>query len=238
MDLQNITSEYYNNMKKCCSCNKLLSKDKFGFAKSSKDGYKSSCRDCLNIYSKKYWKDNKEYLAPILNEQRRNAYKIKSSLKPKKEIKPNKLRADIDKDYYAKNKHKVMERYARPEYRIKRNASNLITKALKYLKKSEKTKELIGIELSDYKEYLECLFDENMTWENYGSTWHIDHIVPVSFFNLSILGERIKAFNYKNTRPLEKHQNLRKNNKSTTQLYDSIGLNLFHKIIEKNLCIN
>ena len=33
------------------------------------------------------------------------------------------------------------------------------------------------------KSHLESQFTAEMNWDNYGSYWHIDHKVPISFFN-------------------------------------------------------
>ncbi|AYV85713.1 MAG: hypothetical protein Satyrvirus33_3 [Satyrvirus sp.] len=54
-----------------------------------------------------------------------------------------------------------------------------------------------------------------MSYDNYGE-WHVDHIIPISRFNLSILQEAKKCFNYSNLQPLWKIDNLKKSNKLTS----------------------
>ena len=53
-----------------------------------------------------------------------------------------------------------------------------------------------------------------MTWNNHGLYgWHIDHIKPVSKFNLLDLEEQRRAFHYTNLQPLWALDNIRKSNK-------------------------
>jgi hypothetical protein len=52
-----------------------------------------------------------------------------------------------------------------------------------------------------------------MTWENYGSYWHVDHIHPCSLFDFSIEENRNKCFNWTNLTPLEGIENIKKSNK-------------------------
>lgn len=52
-----------------------------------------------------------------------------------------------------------------------------------------------------------------MNWANHGKIWEIDHIIPLSSFDLTIEENIYKAFNYKNTQPLFK----------TTSIAESFG---------------
>jgi len=46
--------------------------------------------------------------------------------------------------------------------------------------------EVLGYTSDDLRVHLERQFSRGMTWANYGSHWHIDHIVPVSSFRLTL----------------------------------------------------
>jgi len=59
--------------------------------------------------------------------------------------------------------------------------------------------------------HLSCLFTDNMNWNNYGQEWHIDHRIPLAWFNLENNKEILFACNYKNLQPMLKNQNLDKN---------------------------
>ena len=54
-----------------------------------------------------------------------------------------------------------------------------------------------------------------MSWDNYGSYWHVDHIKPKSLFhyNNSENPEFKKCWALENLQPLEKFENIRKRDK-------------------------
>lgn len=77
-----------------------------------------------------------------------------------------------------------------------------------------RTFDLIGCSIEELKQNLELKFKNGMTWDNYGIRgWHVDHIYPVSKFNLSDINEAKKAFHYTNLQPLWWRDNISKGNK-------------------------
>jgi hypothetical protein len=82
------------------------------------------------------------------------------------------------KRLYKKNK-----RHNDPIFRIRENISNAILKALKSGKSNKAGKSILQFleyTIQDLKIYLESQFDNQMSWDNYGNYWHIDHIIPQS----------------------------------------------------------
>ena len=77
--------------------------------------------------------------------------------------------------------------------------------------------ELVGCSLEFLKSHLEKQFDDKMTWDNYGSYWSLDHIMPMASFDLSIKEEQNKCFNWMNLQPLERKENIRKGAKILPQ---------------------
>jgi len=71
---------------------------------------------------------------------------------------------------------------------------------------------LLGCSLQEYRSYLQLLFVNGMSWDNYGK-WHIDHIIPCSFFDLLSDTQIRECFNYTNTRPMWAKENLMKGSK-------------------------
>ena len=53
-----------------------------------------------------------------------------------------------------------------------------------------------------------------MTWANWSRYgWHIDHIVPLSFFDLSDRKQLLQACHYTNLQPLWAEENRKKSNR-------------------------
>ena len=99
-----------------------------------------------------------------------------------------------------------------PHIKLARNLRTRINLALKEICKSAHTFELLGCTLIQLVRHLEKQFKKGMTWKNYG-TWHVDHIKPLSKFNLANPKQQKLACNYKNLQPLWANENLSKSNK-------------------------
>jgi len=131
------------------------------------------------------------------------------------------------KNYYLKNKAKINAK--KTIYKANKNNSDLLFKLKNNLrsrfnkafsknyKNGSAIKEL-GCSINELKLYLESKFKEGMSWGNYGkfkkdsSTWNIDHIRPLSHFNLNDPEEVKKACHFTNLQPLWAKENLIKSN--------------------------
>lgn len=106
---------------------------------------------------------------------------------------------------YASNRRKD------PYYKLSKNMSKAIWECLKNNKKQLSWLKFVDYTLTDLIQHLESKFTPEMSWENYGTYWHIDHRKPLSWFNLET--EFKKAWALSNLQPLEATKNLSKNNK-------------------------
>jgi hypothetical protein len=83
-------------------------------------------------------------------------------------------------------------------------------------RKTTKTAELLGCSPAEFAKHLESQFKPGMNWQNYGNRagdWNIDHVIPISAFDLSDVEQQKKAFHYSNCRPLCAIENMKKGRK-------------------------
>lgn len=101
---------------------------------------------------------------------------------------------------------------------------------MKYISKKY-MESLLGCSINEYICYLEDNFQEGMTWEN-REFWSIDHIIPLSRYDISNKRDIKKAFNYKNTQLLWVPED---NNKNNRMNHKEMRLNILKDINEDNL---
>ena len=81
-----------------------------------------------------------------------------------------------------------------------RKTRSRIYKALKRKSKSSSTKDILGIDIYLYGQWIEYQFIPEMNWTNI----EIDHIKPIGMFDVSKDEELREEFCWKNTQPLLK----------------------------------
>ena len=176
----------------------------------------TKCRECNAEYQKSYREKN------ITKEKRHEYYKkhySKESNRKKHLERTKKWREENGLEYFreknkkwtSNNKEHINEywknRYQNnPEIKLHNRIRVRINNALNYYNKTKKqsTLEFLGCKIEEYFVYLEQQFDENMNWDNYGSYWEIDHIIPLN---------KGGSFHYKNTQPLTITENRKKSDK-------------------------
>ena len=110
-----------------------------------------------------------------------------------------------------------------PEITKKRNARrdpveallrSRVNAALRGNRKGGHYLELIGCTAVFLRNHLESLFLPGMTWENRGvHGWHVDHVVPLSWFPMHDPEWQKVAFHFSNLQPLWATQNRKKGNR-------------------------
>lgn len=70
-----------------------------------------------------------------------------------------------------------------PRYKIDNSLGRAIWRALKGAKAGRRWESLVGYTVDDLMRWLEQKFSNTMDWSNYGTVWHVDHIIPQSWFH-------------------------------------------------------
>lgn len=207
----------HNYIKKCACCQQEKPKTYFSKNIRNKDFLDSNCKVCRNIKNKKYRENNKDKFSEMrkihykkninkMREEKRTYHRKNKENKRLYDFSYRKINASkirkYKKDWESQHKND-------PIFKIKRNLRRRVHHVLKGKRKSDKTFNLIGCSASFFKEYIESLWKDNMSWDNYGPKgWHIDHIIPCHKFNLLDEEEQKKCFHYSNQRPLWAFENL------------------------------
>ena len=185
---------------------------------SSKDGISKKCSDCLQIKLLKNFYTHKRY---------KDGYRNQC-------IECHSKRWKV---YYNEGYNLVLKNKALNDmiYRLKQNQKSYLHQQLKNsnLKKINSTNEYIGCNINQLKSWLESQFESDMNWIN--KSWQLDHIIPVSLFNLENDLERKIAFNWTNIQPLYKKDNLQKYNNIRPYEYFSSIVNVCNFIKKQNL---
>jgi hypothetical protein len=205
--------------KVCIGCKQTKTYCEFTNDKSRKGGLNSTCKECKKTYNKKYNIDNKieiskkqkEYNKKIEVKQKNKQYKIKYEEKNKDKIKVKR------KEYNKQNQKNLLKDPIKNLQHRMRCVIGQCIKRLNNNKKSQNTLSTVGLESWVlFKKHIESQFTEGMNWSNHGhgknnTTWHIDHIIPLSS---AVTEEDVYRLNhYTNLRPMWGSDNIRKSNK-------------------------
>ena len=177
--------------------------------------YKKAHRSRYNELHKEYKKRNKEKIAEY---NRKNAQAIKRYSRDNYQ---NNKEVILARNRKYKEKNRDAIRKKQKEYKRQRLindksfyfvevARRRMLNALNGVaEKSARTVELLGCTGDFAVAYLESKFLPGMNWKN-RKEWHIDHIKPLSIFDLTNPEEQCKAFHYTNLQPLWAIDNRRK----------------------------
>jgi hypothetical protein len=226
-------------LKVCTKCKLGKSLIDFYKDKSTKSGYTSWCKKCRNIKGKELYQ---KYSRLETREQKDK--KVCGCCKVEKNIQEYPKNRCIKDGFdnlckVCKYKRNHADTRARrrndPEFKLITNMRSRLSVALRGKSKSRATRQLIGIDFKTFSKWIEFQLEEGMMMSNYGSVWHLDHVIPISSFNLLDEEELFKAMNWMNIRPLLALKNLQKANKIDHRLYimQEVKAHYFLKNLDK-----
>lgn len=202
--------------KKCSKCNQIKRIDCFGVQITRGGKLRAQCNVCRSLY---YYDDRAYFLEKQKKYAQANQMDIKQYQVDYRPIKNLKRRTD-EKQIANRRKYENNKCKTDVNYKIRKNLRIRLNRALNGIVKSVSTLVLIGCSIEELKKRFETAFYTNpktgemMSWENYGFYgWHIDHIVPLSSFDLTDPEQLKKACHYTNLQPLWWFENLSKNDR-------------------------
>jgi hypothetical protein len=156
--------------------------------------YNRTCEYCLLDFEAN--KSTVRYCSPKCNNvalyKKRNVEAYNARKRSKSVAKQRKLRYHSDLNF-----------------RLASTIRARITGAIKNNYKTGSAIADLGCSIDELRSYLESKFQPWMTWENYGRYgWHIDHIVPLTAFDLSDPAQFKQACNYTNLQPMSWRDNI------------------------------
>lgn len=214
-------------MKTCNRCKIKYSDPHNNFNKNKRknDGLDINCKKCRSTNYKLHYKINKEKILSS-NKSWLKTDEGKKYIKEYRKSRRYKQKEwrENNKEYiktYAKNykQKRNLDKRIRynidPEFKLIETLRKQLGTILKvsFIKKENSVMKLIGCSVSELKLYLESLFKENMTWNNWGKgegKWHVDHIIPCAYFELSDPEQQKLCFHYTNLQPLWEKDNVSK----------------------------
>jgi hypothetical protein len=98
-------------------------------------------------------------------------------------------------------------------YRLKECLRHRLWLALKGETSGRSLRKLVGCSIEALKVHLGSQFKSGMSFANYGE-WHVDHIKPLSAFDLRIDAELLRAAHFSNLQPLWAAENFKKSNRT------------------------
>jgi hypothetical protein len=173
---------------------------------------KLSKEEKKQLTNRRWYEANKERHAAVV--------KRNYELNREKYLARNKARRAANREEYrAKCRAYIKKRYeTEPDFRLKEFLRSRMHAALKAkrITKTERSIELLGCTIDEFRAHIEKQWLPGMTWENHTyKGWHIDHIKPVNTFDFTDLEQQKQCFHYTNLRPLwGKDNNARPNDGS------------------------
>lgn len=192
-----LTSEYWyrlNASPRCKIKSKLSRKSKYDSAKQA-------------AYMTQYRKANHKYL-----NEKNTEWRIANAEKHK---------ANAREWYYKNRDHvqAVQQQYKKDRRQIDpafKLTCNLRTRMYSVLKGKHKIGSAIkdlGCDTSELVKHLESQFESGMSWENYGTKWEVDHVLPLANYQLTDRGTYRRLAHYTNLQPMWMVHNRSKSNK-------------------------
>ena len=98
-----------------------------------------------------------------------------------------------------------------------------------------------GLDVKGFRQWIELQFTEELAWDNFASSWQLDHIVPVTYFDFSLESDLYLCWNFINIRVEKIEMNKNRGNRIDVlavkpyfrDLYQKTNYSFCLKMLEK-----
>lgn len=208
-------------MKICYVCK--IEKDLEHFSPSQLKSADYICKQCVKLKNKEWYAKNKLLVKQKSKEHyHSNIVEEKQKRKQRRELnketikQTNKQYRESHKTEYNiyRNQYDKERKIKDPNYKLRKVLRHRIYLALKGNKKIQSSVKLLGCSTEDAITYIQSKWKQGMTWDNWTNKgWHLDHIKPLSKFDLTNLEQLKEACHYTNLQPLWAVDNIQKGNR-------------------------
>jgi len=188
--------------KECYKCKIKKPLNKYRKYTEKNNSYSKLCKACLNEMDKERKKNQRQRLETfIVKCEKCNESKALKDFAKLKKFYKRKICLSCYPKFLTEQKTEWCRNESKYNinYRLKKS---LAARLRTVLIKNDTTMNYIGCNIQYLREWVEYNFTKEMNWDNYGSYWLIDHIIPVSKFDLTIEDEKLKCWNWSNLMPV------------------------------------
>lgn len=198
-------------MKKCVTCKIAKELICFGKNRSTKDSLHTECKLCRKLYHLRNKKERIAYARNYQQEHKKERKLYRQQGHIKEQEKEYRTRPQVKEK---RNKRKRERKLIDINYKIRENLRKRLHMAIKFNFKAGSAINDLGCTVEEFKIYIESKWLNGMNWQNWSQVgWHLDHIIPLSLFDLTDREQFLKACHYTNYQLLWAKDNLSKNNK-------------------------
>ncbi len=197
----------------CRTCSLFKPLNEYFKAGGNWDGLCNECKSCTLTRNKSRYNANKEQIAEsgkiyyqdnkelILARNRNWVSNHKES--------NNQYKSEWQHAHKDERQAKLKARYHSDlQYRIAVLLRTRINRAIRNGQKKGSTLDLLGCTVEYFMQYIATKFTADMSWDNWGAYWHIDHIKPCAVFDLNDAEQMKDCFHHTNMQPLLAKDNL------------------------------